>query len=117
MKTDANWREAWVNHTAKLASLLGGGAGHRAAVLASETMPSLPDMVEALRPFGEMNAIAANVWLIEAINHGKLDCYMQRVMDRRGKQVGYEAFARMESCRWRRDWWRRNYAGGARAAH
>lgn len=96
MKTDANWREAWVTHTGKLASMLGGGAGHRAAVIASETMPSLPDMMEALRPFGEMNAIAANVWLIEAINHGKLDCYMQRVMDRRGKQVGYEAFARME---------------------
>jgi EAL domain-containing protein (putative c-di-GMP-specific phosphodiesterase class I) len=97
LKTDAHWREAWVTHTAKLASLLGAGAGHRAAVIASETLPSLPDILEALRPFGEINAIAANVWLIEAINHGKLDCYMQRVMDRRGKQVGYEAFARMEN--------------------
>jgi len=96
LKTDANWREPWVAHTAKLATLPGGGAGHRAAVMASETLPSLADMTDALRPFNEMNAIAANLWLIESINHGRLDCYMQRVMDRRGKQVGYEAFARME---------------------
>lgn len=97
LKTDKNWSKAWITQTAKLAALPGSGAGHRAAVIAAEELPSLPDMLDALRPFGEMNAIAANVWLIESINHGRLDCYMQRVMDRRGKQVGYEAFARMES--------------------
>ncbi|MFZ4541167.1 MAG: EAL domain-containing protein [Rickettsiales bacterium] len=96
-KTKADWKDIWVSHTEKLTKLPGGIAGHRAAVLASAELPPLPDMLEALKPITEINAIAANLWLVESISHGRLDCYMQRVMDRRGKQVGYEAFARMEA--------------------
>lgn len=96
LKTTPNWREAWAPHAATLASLLGAGAGHRVAVIAAEELPALPDILEALKPLSEINAIAANLWLVESINHGRLDCYMQRVMDRRGKNIGYEAFARME---------------------
>jgi EAL domain-containing protein (putative c-di-GMP-specific phosphodiesterase class I) len=96
LKTGPNWRDAWTEKAAKLQLIPGGPVGHRAAVIAAEQQPSLPDMLDALHPYAEMNAIAANLWLVESIQHGRLDCYMQRVMDRRGKQVGYEAFARME---------------------
>jgi EAL domain-containing protein (putative c-di-GMP-specific phosphodiesterase class I) len=96
IKTGPAWRDIWAMHAGKLAKLPGAGVGHRAAVIAAEELPSLPDVTSALKPLPEINVIAANVWLVESVNHGRLDCYMQRVMDRRGKQVGFEAFARME---------------------
>jgi EAL domain-containing protein (putative c-di-GMP-specific phosphodiesterase class I) len=95
IQTPANWSDVW--HTHAPAIMKHGGAGHRAAVIAAADLPTMHDIQQALRPVAEVAAIASNLWLIEAINHGRLDCYLQRVMDRRGKQVGYEAFARMES--------------------
>lgn len=91
-----NWRDEWVAKTAQLAKQPGAATGHRAAVIAAAEMPTLPELQLALKPIHEINVIAANLWLVEAVQHGRLDCYMQRVLDRRGKQVGYEAFARME---------------------
>lgn len=96
-KVSANWREAWAVHFQYIAKQAGGGAGHRAAVIPAEELPGLQELSMALKPIGEINAIAENLWLIDAVNHGNLGCYMQRVVDRRGKQVGYEAFARMEN--------------------
>lgn len=96
MRTNANWQEKWEKVASQLARQPGAGVGHRAAVIPSDELPALPDITGVLRPATEINAIAANIWLIEHVNHGRLDCYMQRVMDRRGKQVGFEAFARME---------------------
>lgn len=96
MRTGPNWQEKWEKVASQLARQPGASTGHRAAVIPSEELPALPDITGVLRPVNEINAIAANIWLIEHVNHGRLDCYMQRVMDRRGKQVGFEAFARME---------------------
>lgn len=96
MKTGANWRDPWSACAKALAHLPGAGAGHRVAVIPCDELPALQEVTMSLKPLGEMNAIATNLWLIEFVNHGRLDCYMQRVTDRRGKQVGYEAFARME---------------------
>ena len=95
-KVGPHWREAWVTMTEPLAKQLGAATGHRAAVIAATELPALPELALALRPIGEINAIAANLWLVESVQHGRLDCYMQRVLDRSGKQVGFEAFARME---------------------
>jgi EAL domain-containing protein (putative c-di-GMP-specific phosphodiesterase class I) len=95
-QTAAPWHDMWESVAGKLAALPGGAAGYRAAVMAADAMPSLEEMQVALKPLGEVQAIASNLWLIDHVNHGRLDCYMQRVMDRRDKQVGYEAFARME---------------------
>lgn len=93
----AHWSETWARYADALIGLPGGLVGHRAAVIASETLPALPDIQSALKPISEVNAISTNLWLIDSINNGQLDCYMQRVLDRRGKVVGFEAFARMES--------------------
>jgi EAL domain-containing protein (putative c-di-GMP-specific phosphodiesterase class I) len=97
IKTDANWRDIWVKYAQAIAKQPGAGAGHRAAIIPADELPSLQDISMALKSVGQVNAIAAHIWLIEAVNHGRLDCYMQRVTDRRGKQVGFEAFARMEN--------------------
>ena len=97
-KCAKNWHEAWGKHSEKLAKQQkGASVGHRAAIIAGDELPDLQEVLAALRPLKEVDAIASNLWLIESVNHGRLDCYMQRVMDRRGKQVGFEAFARMEA--------------------
>ena len=96
MKCGPDWCDHWRKHAEQLARQPGSGVGHRAAIIPAEELPALPDVMTALMPIAQVNAIAANLWLIESIQHGRLDCYMQRVMDRRGKQVGFEAFARME---------------------
>lgn len=96
VKTDAQWTKVWDNYAKLLAKQPGAATGHRAAVIPAEDLPSLQEVSMALKPIGEIHAIANNLWLIDYVNHGRLDCYMQRVMDRRNKQVGFEAFARME---------------------
>lgn len=93
-KTSKDWYEVWKVMEPQL--MKQDGVGCRAAVIASEQLPSVEDITLALKPLAEVAIIGASLWLIDAANLGRLDCYMQRVMDRRGKQVGYEAFARME---------------------
>lgn len=97
LKVGPNWRDAWVNMAAQLAKQPGAATGHRAAVIAATELPALPELQLALRPVNDIHAIAANLWLVESVQHGRLDCYMQRVLDRNGTQVGFEAFARMEA--------------------
>lgn len=94
-KTGKSWYALWQEIEKPL--MRHGGVGQRAAVIASEELPGPEEVELALKPAAEMALIGANLWLIEAANLGRLDCYMQRVVDRRSKQVGYEAFARMEA--------------------
>lgn len=97
LKTTDNWREAWLKLAHGVTSHSPLGVGHRAAVIAANELPPLQEINLSLRNFNEIDAVANNLWLIEDVNQGRLGCYMQRVIDRRGKVVGYEAFARMES--------------------
>ncbi len=68
----------------------------RAAIIAAEEAPSLQEIELSLRPAGQIDAIAQHLWLAQAVGENGLLCYMQRVLDRRGKQVGFEAFARLD---------------------
>lgn len=95
IKTGPDWFPVWQNYAPQVTKH--AGLGHRAAIIPADELPGLQEIMMALRPVGEIAAIGANLWLIDSVNHGRLDCYMQRVMDRRGKLVGYEAFARMEA--------------------
>lgn len=96
-KTGPEWRPVWEKAFQQLTKQPGAATGIRAAVVAAEELPSLQEIGMVLKPCAEVNAVADNLWLIDYVNHGRLGCYMQRVIDRRGKLVGYEAFARMES--------------------
>ncbi len=90
-----DWAAEWekfagsVKNLAELSSL-------RAAVLPADILPSQQEVLLSLRPFAEIDAIAANLWLARALAENRLVCFMQRVIDRRGKLIGFEAFARIE---------------------
>jgi EAL domain-containing protein (putative c-di-GMP-specific phosphodiesterase class I) len=97
-RAEANWAEDWIALAAELRRHAPpDGVGHTGAIIAADTLPALPEITAALRKIGEIDAIANNLWLVDYVNHGRLGCYMQRVLDRRGKTIGYEAFARMEA--------------------
>ena len=96
-KAESDWAESWHEAANALNQFTADHVGHRAAVIAGETLPELAEVNASLRPVREISGIANNLWLVHDVNHGRLGCYMQRVMDRRGKLVGYEAFARMEA--------------------
>ncbi len=88
----------WVSHWEKITALLPEDRRHLyAAVIAADTTPGLPDIQLALRPVAELEALARNLWLAQAVQDGRLICFMQRVVDRRSKNTGYEALARMEA--------------------
>lgn len=72
-------------------------SGLRAAIIAADDMPSLQEIELSLRPVEEVHAVASNLWLAHAVHDGRLLCFMQPVMDRRGKKIGHEAFARIEA--------------------
>ncbi|MEJ0010834.1 MAG: EAL domain-containing protein [Alphaproteobacteria bacterium] len=94
-RSGPDWAAEWekfagsVKNLAELSAL-------RVAVLPADTLPSAQEIRLSLRPFAEIDAIAANLWLAVALAEDKLICFMQRVLDRRGKLVGFEAFARIE---------------------
>lgn len=96
-KVGPEWATAWEQATAALASTMPDTVGIRAGVLAGEQLPPNADITRALRTVAELNQVAAHLWLLSDIHAGRLGCYMQPVVDRRGKRVGFEAFARMES--------------------
>lgn len=96
LKTSADWVGAWQQCTRHLVKLNAIPRAYRAAVIPSDEMPSLQEIMMALKPIGEIDLIASNLWLMEYVIHGQIDCYMQKVMDRRDKLGGYEAFVRIE---------------------
>ncbi|MES2984428.1 MAG: EAL domain-containing protein [Pseudomonadota bacterium] len=95
-KTGPDWVAQWEVMTAAIAEKPGAALGYRAAVLTGDALPALAEITAAMRPVAQVNAIARQLWLIADVNHGRLGCYLQPVIDRHGKRAGYEAFARME---------------------
>ncbi len=93
----AQWPEEWAALSQQLAVLAPNHVGVRAAVIASPSLPTHTDITHALKSVTDIHAIAESLWLVQDVREGRLGCYMQKVLDRRGKLVGYEAFARMES--------------------
>lgn len=67
----------------------------KAAILASDHTPVAQEITLNLRPLHAVQDVAEHLWLLEHLSEDRLVCYMQRVVDRRGKAVGFEAFARI----------------------
>ena len=86
------WRQLADGHLDELRE-----PGMEVAVLSSELMPSMQEIELSLRSAEEIHAVASSLWLADYLNDGRLICFMQRVVDRNDKDVGYEAFARMEA--------------------
>lgn len=94
--TPRDWAPTW-HQLSQLLPLADAAGTLRAAIIAADATPSLQEIELSLRPCGEIDAVAKNLWLAHSLTGGQLLCFLQRVIDRRGKQVGFEAFARMES--------------------
>ena len=91
-----DWTKAWSELSAELFPLPAGST-LRAAIIAAGNTPELQEIELSLRPASEVDAVARHLWFARYLEEGRLICFMQRVIDRRGKQVGHEAFARMEA--------------------
>lgn len=95
LQTGADWVSVWES-LASATKNMATATALRAAVIAAAEMPSHQEIILSLRPFAEIDAVAANLWLVRALDENRLVCCMQKVIDRRGKLTGYEAFARIE---------------------
>lgn len=92
MQTGPDWAASW--HV--ISALLADFPQTLAAILPGDGDTQEREIGFHLRPLGEIDSVAAHLWLAEALRDKRLLCYMQRVVDRRGVQIGYEAFARIE---------------------
>jgi EAL domain-containing protein (putative c-di-GMP-specific phosphodiesterase class I) len=66
------------------------------AVVPGEAQPGIEEIAAARKSADAIDVIAENLWLADAIAEERLLCYMQPIMDRRGKSFGYEAFVRLQ---------------------
>jgi EAL domain-containing protein (putative c-di-GMP-specific phosphodiesterase class I) len=95
LRTQKPWPESW----AALKALL---ARHQAlsalefAVIAGEAQPTADNILADRKSAEALDDLAENLWLADAIAQERLLCYMQPIIDRRGKTFGYEAFVRLQ---------------------
>jgi EAL domain-containing protein (putative c-di-GMP-specific phosphodiesterase class I) len=68
-----------------------------AALVAGEQEPGMEETDFARKPKAMLDGLADSLWLGDAMIEDRLVCYMQPVLDKRGKVFGYEAFARVET--------------------
>lgn len=67
----------------------------RAAIIAADYAPSSKEIQFNLKPLHAVQEVVEHLWLLDHLSEDRLACFLQRVVDRRGKQVGFEAFARI----------------------
>ncbi len=67
------------------------------AVIPGDAQPPLDEIIANRKSAAELDAVADNLWLADAIADDRLLCFMQPIMDRRGKVFGHEAFVRLQS--------------------
>jgi EAL domain-containing protein (putative c-di-GMP-specific phosphodiesterase class I) len=67
------------------------------ALVPSIQEPTQQEFTFSRKPPVALDALAGSLWLGQAMIDDKLVCYMQPVLDKRGKVFGYEAFARVET--------------------
>lgn len=90
------WADAWQ----RLLPALEESGQHeslRAAVIASEMPPSRESIAFELRTLTDIQHVARNLWLLDDLAGDRLVCFMQPVLDRRGKLAGHEALARIRT--------------------
>ena len=58
-------------------------------------VPSEEEIMLSIESVDKIDVIADNLWLGDALQNNKLECYYQPVVDRTGRAYGYESFARL----------------------
>lgn len=88
----------WVAEWERVQSALlaaGGSERLRAAIIASDITPGSKEIALNLRPLHAVQEVVDHLWLLDHLSEDRLVCFMQPVVDRRGKKIGFEAFARI----------------------
>lgn len=67
------------------------------ALIPGDEEPGWEELNFARKPAATLDAVAESLWLGQAMTDDRLVCYMQPVLDKRGKVFGYESFARVEA--------------------
>lgn len=96
MRLSRPWEPAWKSVRAELAQHDSEGVVEAALVPGAEE-PGPQELDFARKPVTALDALCESLWLGNAMLEDKIICYMQPVLDKRGKVFGYEAFARVES--------------------
>lgn len=94
IQTAPEWVAEWERVLGVLNSM-GGAPDLRAAIIAADTVPGSREISFNLKPLSVVQEVVEHLWLLDHLSEDHLVCYLQRVVDRRGKQVGFEAFARI----------------------
>lgn len=97
LRTDpGDWAGTWQ----RILPALEGSGQHeslRAAVIASEAPPTQETITFELRTLTDIQHVSRNLWLLGDLAEDRLVCFMQPVIDRRGKIAGHEALARIRT--------------------
>lgn len=96
LQVGANWVDKWDTIIASFEELPKSMAV-RATVIPADELPSLQEIGLSLKPWQEVEAVAKNIWLSNYLSEGRLVCFMQPVVNRARKTIGYEAFARIDA--------------------
>jgi len=94
MQTSPDWAAEWERILGALNSVA-DESGLKAAIIAADKPPSSKEISFNLRPLQAVQEVVEHLWLLDHLSEDRLVCYFQRVIDRRSKQVGFEAFARI----------------------
>jgi EAL domain-containing protein (putative c-di-GMP-specific phosphodiesterase class I) len=89
----------WVASFAAAAEVIkkhGVASVMKSALIPAQPKPLKEEVELTLRSYIEIEQASKHIWLMEAMLESRLICFMQRVMDKRGKVSGFEAFARIE---------------------
>ena len=94
MRTGRQWSTYW-STAYDLLKQSGQLEKAEVSVLAYENEPDPQEISVNKQAADKIQQIAENLWIGDALIENKITCYLQPVIDRRGKIYGYESFARM----------------------
>lgn len=93
LRSTENWSHPWQD----IAECLKRNRlenGTQVAIINAEARPTLAEASLYLRSVADTQAVSEQMWLIDVIEQGRLTCYFQPVIDRRGEVFGWESLVR-----------------------
>jgi EAL domain-containing protein (putative c-di-GMP-specific phosphodiesterase class I) len=95
LKAGRDWQTPWSGIHAALQAASGAHMVEAAVVPADDQAQPLARIER--RSVGDIEAIANSLWLGDAVQEGRLMCYLQPVVSAKDKVFGYESFARVRA--------------------
>lgn len=92
-------KHPWVsafNDVGEVIKKHGAASVIKVALIPAQPQPLKEEATMLMRSYIEMEQASKHIWLMHALLDHRLICFMQRVIDKRGKVAGFEAFARIE---------------------